>query len=415
LTLKGWSLLLVLAGIQFSNALDFTIMLPLGTRYQRELDINAQWFGFVVAAYPLAACLSGLFAAVIIDRFDRKRALLTLFAGFIAGTLLCGLASNFGQLCAGRFIAGIFGGLLGAVVLAIIGDVFHERCRGLATGVVMTGFGLATIVGIPVGLTLAQHFRTGMPFIALAGFSAGTLVLAAVLLPSFRHHLDTSHTSETPRPTMSFKEVVTHPTHMRAYALTLTLMLGSFTLFPYLPTFLVLNVGWAENEVLWMYVWGGLAVLATSSLIGRIADRFGKLPVFRVLVLLALPTIIWLTNLGPTPLAATLPLTTLFMVLTSARWVPAMAMITSSARPAYRGSFMFINSSVQQMGMGLADLLGGAVLRQTGADQPIQGFAIAGLLACAATVVSVFLAGRIRPVEDAASIEIMSAPVDSAA
>jgi predicted MFS family arabinose efflux permease len=195
----------------------------------------------------------------------------------------------------------------------------------------------------------------------------------------------------------------------------MTLMLGSYTLFPYLPTFLVLNVGWPERDVLWMYVWGGLAILSTSALVGRLADRFGKLLVFRVLVLLAVPTVIWLTNLGPTPLAATLPLTTLFMALTSGRWVPAMAMITASARPAYRGSFMIINSSVQQMGLGLAAILGGSVLRQAGTDQPIHGYGVAGLIACAATLFSLFLAGRIRQVDDSATVEIVSAPVDTAA
>ena len=418
LALRGWPLLVVLAGIQFSNAMDFVIMMPLGPRYQRELDISPQQFGIVVSAYPLAACLSGLLAALVIDRFDRKRALLTLFAGFIAGTLLCGLASDYGMLFAGRFVAGMFGGLLGAVVLAIIGDVFHEHRRGLATGVVTSGFGLATIAGIPLGLTLAQELGTGSPFIALACFSAGTLVLAAVFLPSFRHHLDGLNASNSGGSTMSplsFKEVVTRPAHLRAYALTMTLMFGSFTLFPYLPTFLIVNVGWQEADLRWMYLCGGLAVLATSALFGRLADRFGKLRVFRVLVLAAVPAILVLTNLGPTSLLATLPLTTLFIVLTSSRWVPALALITASARPAYRGSFMTVNSSMQQLGMGLAALVAGALLHQAKPDQPIEGFGLAGAVACAATLVSVYLAGRLRIVDDKAAVEVLAAPADTAA
>jgi len=415
LALGGLPLLIVLAGIQFSSALDFVIMMPLGPRYERELNMNPQKFDIAVSAYPWAAAFSGMLTATIIDRFDRKRALLTLFTGFIAGTLLCGLATSYAVLFAGRSVAGMFGGLLGGVVLSIIGDVFHENRRGLATGVVTWGFAVSTIIGIPFGLKLAQEFQTGTPFLVLAGFSSGTLVLASIFLPSFRHHLDGAKTSEATTASRSLASVLTRPAHLRAYTLTLTLMFGSFTLFVNLPTFLIANVGWQEEDIGWMYLWGGLAVLATSALVGRIADRFGKLLVFRVLVLAALPTIIWLINLGPSSVAATLPLTTAFFVLTSARWVPAMAMITASARPAYRGSFMIINASMQQAGMALSAILAGAIVHRANPNEPLQGYAIAGVVACAATLASLFLAGRLRQVDDDASVAIAPAPAETAA
>src|SRR5439155_1914330 len=79
---SGWMLLLILAAVQFTHVVDFVIMMPLGPRYLRELDIGPPEFSLLVSAYAFSACLSGLLAASLIDRFDRKRSLLVLFTGF---------------------------------------------------------------------------------------------------------------------------------------------------------------------------------------------------------------------------------------------------------------------------------------------------------------------------------------------
>jgi predicted MFS family arabinose efflux permease len=407
----GWPLLLVLAGMQFCHLIDFVIMIPLGPRYARELSLDPMQFSVLVAAYAFGACLSGLLSAFVIDRFDRKRAFLFLYAGFTAGTLLCGLAPSYGPLLAGRCIAGAFGGLLGAMALAIVGDVFPEERRGLATGVVMSAFSVATIVGVPLGLVLAQDRGTGTPFVALAALSAGMLLLGAALLPPVRHHLDTASRPGAQAAWASFWGVLVQPAHLSAYALMVALVLGMFTLVPSLPTFLIANVGWREADLPWMYLCGGLATLATNPQVGRLADRFGKLVVFRVMAGLTMVVIVVLTNLGPTSLAATLVVTTLLMVSTSGRMVPALAMITSSARPAYRGSFLSVLSSVQQLAMGLAALLAGALLHRPGRDAPLEGYPLVGLLACATTALSIVLAGAVRP---AAQPEVIEPPAPAA-
>ncbi len=74
------------------------------------MSITPQQFGFLVSAYAFAACVSGLVAAFVIDRFDRKTALLVLYGGFTAGTLLCAVAPGFLTLLLARCVAGAFGG-----------------------------------------------------------------------------------------------------------------------------------------------------------------------------------------------------------------------------------------------------------------------------------------------------------------
>ena len=90
-------LLAMLAAVQFCHVLDFVIIMPLGPQLMRGLHISAGQFGLLVSAYTFAAALSGLVAAVALDRVDRKRGLLWLLTGFAVGTLLCGLAPGQAQ------------------------------------------------------------------------------------------------------------------------------------------------------------------------------------------------------------------------------------------------------------------------------------------------------------------------------
>ena len=107
--LSEWFLLLMLAAVQFTVAVDFVIMMPLGPQLIRIFDINTPAFNLAVSAYAGAAGLAGICGALFLDRFDRKTVLLTIYAGFTIGTLFCGLAPTYWTLVLARAFAGCFG------------------------------------------------------------------------------------------------------------------------------------------------------------------------------------------------------------------------------------------------------------------------------------------------------------------
>jgi predicted MFS family arabinose efflux permease len=389
-TRSGWLLLLVLAAVQFTHVMDFMIIMPLGRRYQEAFGIGPSQFGYLVAAYGFSAGLAGLLAAQFIDRFDRKTGLLFLYAGFTVGTLLCAAAPNYPALLVARVVTGAFGGIVGACSLAIVGDVFPDRQRGTAMGVVMASFSVASIAGMPAGLTLANHLGPAAPFAVLGGLSLGVFALAWGVLPPVRGHLGHG-------PRTSLLEVLREPAYLRAYVLMLNLVLGVAVTIPHLSTYLEANLGWSKEDLPYLYLFGGLTTLVTTPLFGRLSDRLGKLRVFRVMATATMLMLLWITNLPPWPLAAVLLVTTLFMVVTSGRIVPAMAMITACAPPRCRGSFMNVIASVQQLAMGLASLAAAALVGGGKDDQPLTGYPLVGVLGAVATLASVILAGRLRP------------------
>jgi predicted MFS family arabinose efflux permease len=394
LTRAQWLLLIVLAAVQFTHSMDFMVMMPLGPQCRQELSISPAQFASVVASYGFSAALAGLLAAWFIDRFDRKSALLVLYAGFTAGTLLCAVAPGYETLLLARSVAGAFGGIVAAFVLVIIGDAFPETQRGRATGMVMTAFSVASIAGLPVGILLGNRFGVRTPFAGLGALSIAIGILAYWVLPSLRSHLSHRHAS-----TAETWSVLVRPAHLRAYAFTTMLVMGSFTIAPNFSDYLVHNVGRDKEDLVYVYLCGGLLTFFTLPRVGRLADRFGKPIVFRLLAGCTLLTLLVVSNLPAAPLGPMLVVTTLFWIVTSGRWVPAMAMVTSSVRPRYRGSFMSVNSSVQQMAMGLASVVAGAVVGE-GASGELTGYPVAGLIAAVSTAVSMVLVGRLRKAEE---------------
>jgi MFS transporter, DHA1 family, inner membrane transport protein len=393
LTLSEAVLLLVLAAVQFTHIVDFMIVMPLGPVYSREMRLTPQQFSHVVAAYTLSAGIASLVASRYLDRFGRKSALVVLYAGFVVGTAVCAIASSYWALLAARTVTGAFGGVAASVVLASVGDAFPMERRGMAMGVIMSAFSVASIAGVPLGLWIAEAFGWQAPFAVLAGLGCIVLVLAYFVLPPMRGHI-----GHEPAREVSTLALIANPNHIRAYLLMVSLVFVSFTVAPYLPTYLTANVGLRQEQLKWMYLAGGLATLVTLTYFGRLADRFGKLLVFRWLAVATIASVIFITNLpAGLSLALVLTATTFMFIATSGRMVPAMALLTATAAPAERGGFMSVNAAVQHVGAGAATWLGGLVLHQANESSPLEGYAWIGIVSGLASVASLYLAGRLRP------------------
>jgi predicted MFS family arabinose efflux permease len=413
MTAREWLLLLVLAAVQFTHIVDFMIIMPLGPVYMREMKLSPAEFGHVVAAYTVAAGIAGLLASQILDRFGRKTALLGLYTGFVTGTFMCAFAPSYTLLLVARAVAGAFGGVAAAVVLAIVGDAFPDARRGAAMGVIMSAFSVASIVGVPFGLQLEGWYGWHAPFQALGGLGVAVLLTALILLPPLRGHL-----GKHPARAVSAWTILIHRNHLRAFTLMMALVFGSFTIFPFLATFLEFNVGLAHERLPLMYMCGGLMTLLTLTPIGRLADQYGKLRVFHVCAAATALLIALVTNLpSGTGLAVILLVTTGLFVATSGRMVPAMALITASAAPRDRGGFMSMNAAVQHLSSGLATVVAGNLVAG-GEGEPLTGFSIVGALACFSTLVCLVLAARLRPAHggdtapDAAEVEHTGAAIE---
>jgi predicted MFS family arabinose efflux permease len=389
-------LLLTLAAVQFTHVVDFMIMMPLGPQFMRLFAIGPQAFGFMVSAYTFAAAASGFVAAFWIDRFDRKRALLAMYTGFIVATALCGIAPNYVLLVAARLVAGVFGGVIGALVLTIVADVVPYVRRARGTALVSAAFSLAAVMGVPLGLWLAAHYSWRAPFLVLAALSIVAGVVAWRVVPPLEAHLAGG---ERRHPVAQLRAIFGVRNHVRAFAFMIALMTSVFMVVPFFAAYNVANVGLAETDLPYVYFAGGLMSLFSAQVIGRLADRHGKKRLFTILAFISVVPLLAATHLPPAPLAHVLAVTVVFFVFVTGRFGPAMALVTGSVAPRLRGSFMSFSGAIQQLGSGMASLVAGFVIGRA-ADGSLTRYGWAGWCAVAATLVAIFLANRIRIVPD---------------
>lgn len=386
-------LLLTLAGVQFTHILDFMIMMPLGPSFTRLFGITDAQFGLLVSAYTLAAGASGLVASTYIDRFERKRLLLVLYSLFGLATLACGLAAGYASLMAARVAAGIFGGVLSALAQTIVGDVIPFERRGRAMGVVMTAFSVSTVAGVPLGLWIAAHLDWHAPFFGIALLCALFVLGAAFTLPRLAGHL-AQPGGPRHSPLGGLRQVLGDTNHLKAFALSALMMFAGFTVIPYITLYMQANAGLSAQQIPYIYLCGGVVTLFTARLFGRMTDRRGKVQTFRLLAFAAMFPIVGITLVGRWPLWQVLGMSTLFFMCMSGRMIPGMALLTSAAQPSLRGTFMTLNASVQSAAMGLAAFTGGTLVRRD-ADGQLQNYWQAALLGALASVLAIWLAGRL--------------------
>ncbi len=387
--------LLTIAGIQFTHILDFMIMMPLGPQLIRVLHIDTHQFGLLLSSYTFTAAASSLLAATYIDRFDRRKLMLVLYACFIIATLCCGLAPNFTFLLIARALAGAFGGILGGLVQTMVADVIPFERRGKALGTVMAAFSISTVAGVPLGLLLASTFTTlgwRAPFFFIVLLAGIFWVIGYKLLPNMTAHL---HNKPLGNVFQRIFAVAREPRHLTAFAFIAMIMMAGFTVIPYIALYMTTNVGLPESFITVVYLCGGAATFFTSQLIGRMADKYGKLKVYRRVALASFIPLLITTHLVPIAWWLVLINSTIFFILVPGRMVPGMAMVSAVPEAHVRGTFMTLISSVQMLSSGLATLIAGLIITRT-PDGMIEHYDTVGYLAVACGVVTIWLAQRLR-------------------
>lgn len=386
---KEKSILFLLAGMNFTHILDFMIMMPLSNYLIGDLGISPFQFSLLVAAYSISAFFSGLAIATFIDRYDRKKPLLIAYIGFLLGTVGCGFAPNFGLLLVARIVAGLFGGIIGAQVFAIVGDMFSYERRGRAMGIVMGGFAAASILGVPLSLYVTNMFKHNwhLPFLLIGGVALLLIPLIVKIIPKM-----TDHVKEPDEDASLFAALITVvkiPIQRSALVFSGLLMIGHFLIIPFINPYLEYNKGFSKDDIPLIYLIGGIGSLLAAVYLGRVADKKGKLNIFSLSVFFSLFMVLIITRLPNVAFPVVLLFFGFWFIVATGRIVTAQAMITEVVRPEQRGSFMSINGSIQQLGSGLAALCAGAIVTK---EQPgrIINYEWVGYLSILVLLLSLF-------------------------
>ncbi|MBY0612728.1 MAG: DHA2 family efflux MFS transporter permease subunit, partial [Beijerinckiaceae bacterium] len=129
------------------QALDTTIANVALPYMQGSVSASADQINWVLTSYIVAAAIMTPPSGFLSQRFGRKRVLLTAVFGFVAASILCGLAQSLPQIVGFRLLQGFFGAALVPLSQSILLDIYTPEERGSA----MAMFGVSVMVGPVLG------------------------------------------------------------------------------------------------------------------------------------------------------------------------------------------------------------------------------------------------------------------------
>jgi MFS transporter, DHA1 family, inner membrane transport protein len=389
-------LILLLAFVQFTNIVDFMIIMPLGPVMKNLWGIDSSQFSKLVTVFGIGSFMSALVSVSFVDRFDRKKLLLFVYGGFTIGTFLCGFAVGYQTLLIARLLTGLFGGIVGSIILSMIGDMVAPEFRGRAMGFLMMGFAMASVLGVPGGLWLAANYQWNTPFIVLAILCLFVFMGVLILLPNFNKHL-----VQLPPKQNSFqiiKHLLSDPNKRWAYLLSSLMMMAHFIIIPFLTDFITFNLGFDfKTTVPLVYICGGILSAIVSPIFGKLSDRFGRFKMLLILSILALIPLVGITNLDTKSIVFLLLVTSTLFIFSGSRMIMVSAHVTGAAPPEERGSFLIINSSMQQLGTSLAAFVGGIIITNDEAKR-VLNYPLLGIIGIVLSIVVLLVFNKVKKV-----------------
>ena len=372
----------VMVFMNFTVILDFMVLSPLSRILLEKMNLTTSQFGHVVSAYAFSAGISAVIAAGFADRFDRKKMLMFVYIGFLAGTTFCALAQSYEALLAARIVTGIFGGLVGGVGSAIVTDLFPMNVRGRVMGFVQIAFAAAQVLGLPIGLFLATHYQWHMPFWMIVGVGIAVGIVILIWLKPITDHLNLKSEKS---PFEHLKATATNPNYIRAFLTTTLLATGGFMLMPFGSTFAVNNMERTLEEVPYIYLATGISSMIFGPIIGKLTDKLGKFNIFAFGSVITVVMVAIYTHLGPTPLSLAITFNILLFVGITSRMISSQALLTAIPEPKDRGAFMSINASMSYLAGGIASLVAGNIVYQKSPEAPLEhydrlGFVVIGTM-----------------------------------
>ncbi|HEF4731441.1 MFS transporter [Burkholderia multivorans] len=342
------------------------------------LHVSVAAAGQLTTIFSAVFALAALVAAAVVARIERRTALLASLATFAAANLFAAASAGYASLFAARVLMAASCAMLILVATRLAAELAAPAQRGRAIGIVFMGISASLVLGVPIGMRIADWAGWRAVFASIAVPALPLAIWLGRRLPRIAPADAASRAHASP-----YRAVLGRPTLVAAQLVSVAMIGGHFTLFAYLTPYLqaVLSPGAAALEAL--YVAFGIAGVLGAWAGGTLSDRLGAR---RALV--ACPAL-FVIAMAVLPAAAATPLAFVpaMMLWGALSW--AISPIAQShlihAAPALADASVGINVSAMHAGVALGAAFGG-VLVERGALllAPWAGCALVALaLGCA--------------------------------
>lgn len=230
-----------------------------------DLKVTFAEIGYLVSIYALAMAIGGPLLTAAILRFPPKRALLTLYAVFIAGEVLGAVAGSYTDLIFARLITGVASGAFYGIAISLSVRIASPQLRGRAISIVLSGIMFGTVLGLPLASLVGEQLGWRESFWLTSGIATAAAMLSMAALPYFK--------SESEAPIGDEIRALRNPRLWAAFSTSLLIIGGTFAGFTYFTPILqnVTNISpIGTTVILFAY---GVATVFGNYVVGRLADK----------------------------------------------------------------------------------------------------------------------------------------------
>lgn len=244
---------------------EFVIM-GLLLEVSRELNVTIAAAGLLISGYALGVTIGAPVLTALTSRWPRKHVLVGLMVIFVIGNAACALAPTYGWLMAARVLTALTHGTFFGVGAVVATELVSENKRASAISIMFTGLTVATVLGVPFGTWLGQHYGWRATFWAVTLVGLVALVVLAALVPQDRTKPEASDWRADLRAIGRRPVLLGLLTTVLGYA-------GVFAVFTYIAPLLTEISGFDDSAVSPILLVFGGGLVAGNLLGGRLADR----------------------------------------------------------------------------------------------------------------------------------------------
>ncbi|VEI61097.1 MFS transporter [Serratia rubidaea] len=361
---------IVMAFIQFTNALEYMALTPVFTFMADSFAVPVSFSGYVSGMYTLGAVISGVIAFYWIERFNKKQFLLMNMA--LLGTLtgLSTITTHFDTLLALRFCAGLVGGTTMGVGISILINAAPANLRGKILATVIASFSLVSIVGMPTILFLCTHYGWRTALWLISSLCLLSLPLIILVLPK-----DSAPSS--------VKAKLSLDTQTLLFASCAALVQFSpMLVIPILTPLMTQYMGAPPSLLPLLFLSGGIAGYLSTKITGALTSRLSALTLATISTLLFVASLL-IPAMGYHNIFLFI---ILFLAASYSRLVCASSVAVQYPDNQQRASFSSLQTAIMSLITTLAFFLSSLLLP----DRGITTQNLHGLLAVSALAASGF-------------------------
>ncbi|TAY18041.1 MFS transporter [Rhizobium leguminosarum] len=256
--------LLVLALSSFAIGTTEFVIMGLLPEVAADLSVSIPQAGWLVTGYALAVAIGAPVMAVSTAKLKRRTALIALMAFFIAGNLLCALASDYWVLMIARVVTALCHGAFFGIGSVVAAGLVAEDRKARAVALMFTGLTLANVLGVPLGTAIGQAYGWRATFGVVTVIGIITISGLIAILPRDKQQESGS----------ILREIAALRNGGLWLALSTTVFFAAsmFALFTYIAPLLRDVTGVSPEGVTWTLFLIGLGLTIGNLVGGKLAD-----------------------------------------------------------------------------------------------------------------------------------------------